>query len=47
MERIQKTITLPFDVIERIEKYQQKKYITSFTMAVVQLIIKGLEVEKS
>ena len=42
---IRKTLRVPTDIIERIEKYQKDNYLGSFTNAVVQLIIKGLEEE--
>lgn len=47
MENIRKSLMIPADIIERIEKYQNDNYLGSFTTAVVQLIIKGLENEKN
>ncbi len=44
MKREQKTINFPIDVIGRIKNYQKEKYLGSFTTAVIQLIIKQLEV---
>ena len=45
MENIRKSLMIPTDIIEKIEKYQKDNYLGSFTTAVVQLIIKGLESE--
>ena len=42
---IRKTLQIPADVIEKIEKYRKKNYLGSFTNTVIQLIIKGLESE--
>lgn len=47
MENIRKSLMIPADIIERIEKYQKDNYLGSFTTAVIQLIIKGLESEKN
>ena len=43
MESIRKTLMIPMDILKRIEKYQRDNYITSFSMATIQLIIRGLE----
>lgn len=40
---INKLIRFPADLHARIEKYEKDNYINSFTQAVIQLIIKGLE----
>ena len=45
METIFKGIRMPKDVIDRVEKYQKENYISSFTQAVVQLLIKALEAD--
>ena len=45
METIFKGIRMPKDVINRVEKYQKENYITSFTQAVIQLLIKALEAD--
>ena len=45
METIFKGIRMPNDVIDRVEKYQKENYISSFTQAVVQLLIKALEAD--
>ena len=47
MENIRKSLMIPADIIERIEKYQKDNYLGSFTTAVIQLIIKGFESEKN
>lgn len=44
MENIRKSIMIPLDIVERIEEYQRKNYLTTFSAAVIRLIIKGLEV---
>jgi len=44
MERIAKLIKFPKDLVDAIEEYQKKKYISSFAGAVYELIRKGLEV---
>ena len=46
VETILKGLRLPKDIIDRIEKYQRDNYIQTFTQAVIQLLIKALEVEK-
>lgn len=43
MESVRKTLMIPMDILKRIEEYQRENYITSFSMATIQLIIKGLE----
>lgn len=45
MENIRKTLMLPKDILDRIEQYRKENYLGSFTNAVVQLVIKGLESE--
>lgn len=45
MNLVKKLISFPADVIEMVEEYKQKHYITTFTQAVVVLIMKGLESE--
>lgn len=45
MKNIRKSLMIPADIIKRIEQYQKDNYLGSFTTAVVQLIIKGLESE--
>lgn len=45
METVLKGLRLPKDIIDRTEKYQRENYIQTFTQAVIQLIIKGLEAE--
>ena len=46
MENIRKTLILPKDILDRIEKYRKENYLGSFTNTVIQLIIKGLESER-
>lgn len=43
MERIAKLIKFPVDLVTRIEEYQKKNNIKSFSVAVYELIRKGLE----
>ena len=43
MERVPKLIKFPVDLVVRIEKYQKKNNIKSFSGAVYELIRKGLE----
>jgi hypothetical protein len=43
MERIAKLIKFPIDLVIRIEEYQKKNNIKSFSVAVYELIRKGLE----
>lgn len=45
VETILKGLRLPKDIIDRIEKYQRDNYIQTFTQAVIQLLIKGLEAD--
>ena len=45
METVLKGLRLPKDIIDRIEKYQRENYIQTFTQAVIQLLVKGLEKE--
>lgn len=45
MENVRKTLILPKEILDRIEKYRKKNYLGSFTNTVIQLIIKGLESE--
>lgn len=47
MEKVFKGIRMPKVIIDRVEEYQAQEYISSFTQAVIQLIIKGLESEKN
>lgn len=42
MENVRKTLILPKDILDRIEKYRKENYLGSFTNTVIQLIIKGL-----
>jgi hypothetical protein len=44
MERISKLIKFPVDLVFRIEEYQKKNNIKTFSETVYQLIRKGLEV---
>ena len=46
MENVRKTLMLPKDILDRIEQYRKLNYLGSFTNAVIQLIIKGLESER-
>lgn len=46
MENIRKSLMIPVDIIERIERYQKDNYLGSFTTAVIQLILKGLEYKR-
>lgn len=41
-----KHLRLPVDIIEAIEKYQEKDYIQHFNQAVVILLTKALEEER-
>lgn len=43
MKTIQKAIYFPKDVVEKIKVYQKENYIVSFTAAVIDLVLKGLE----
>ncbi len=45
VETILKGLRLPKDIIDRIEKYQRDNYIQTFTQAVIQLLLIGLEKE--
>lgn len=47
MENVRKTLMLPKDILDRIERYRKDNYLGSFTNATIQLIIKGLEREKN
>ena len=42
MENVRKTLILPKDILDRVEKYRRENYLGSFTNTVIQLIIKGL-----
>jgi len=44
MERISKLIKFPIDLVVRIEEYQKKNNIKTFSETVYPLIRKGLEV---
>lgn len=44
MERISKLIKFPIDLVVRIEEYQKKNNIKTFSETVYHLIRKGLEV---
>lgn len=46
MEKVRKSMFLPQDVIDRVEKFQKDNYIGSFTDAVIQLLLKGLDADK-
>lgn len=46
MERVNKLIKFPKDLIDEIEKYQKENYLSSFAAAVYELIRKGLSSEK-
>jgi len=43
MERVPKLIKFPIDLVVRIEEYQNKNNIQSFSGTVYELIRKGLE----
>jgi hypothetical protein len=43
MERIPKLIKFPVDLVIRIEEYRKKNNIKNFSVAVYELIRKGLE----
>ena len=43
MERVPKLIKFPIDLVVRIEEYQKKNNIKSFSGTVYKLIRKGLE----
>lgn len=47
MERQPKLIKFPVDLIQRIEEYQKRNYISSFCGAVYELIRKGLEASEN
>jgi hypothetical protein len=42
MERKPKMIKFPVPLLEKIEEYQRKNHITSFSAAVYELVRKGL-----
>jgi hypothetical protein len=44
MERQSKLIKFPVELIKKVEEYQKKNHISSFSGAVYELIRKGLEV---
>lgn len=43
MKLIFKGIRMPEDLIKRIEDYKDENYLSSFTQAVIQLIVKSLD----
>lgn len=45
MEKIQKLIRIPKDLVEAIEAYQEKNGIATFTASVLELLRKALKVE--
>lgn len=45
MEKIQKLIRIPKDLVEVIEKYQTQNSIATFTASVLELLRKALKAE--
>ncbi|GAB2320061.1 hypothetical protein IRB23SM22_23280 [Alkalibacterium sp. s-m-22] len=45
MEKIQKLIRFPKDLVEAIETYQEKNSIATFTASVLELLRKALKSE--
>jgi metal-responsive CopG/Arc/MetJ family transcriptional regulator len=45
LERIPKQIKFPAELVKKIEEYQEKNLISSFSAAVYELIRKGLNKE--
>lgn len=43
MERVAKLLKFPVDLVTRIEEYQKKNNVKNFSVAVYELIRKGLE----
>ena len=43
MDKINKLIGFPLDMLKKVERYKEENYIPSFTAAVFELIRKGLE----
>lgn len=45
MEKVQKLIRIPKDLVEAVEKYQKKNSIATFTASVLELLRKALKEE--
>lgn len=46
MEKVQKLIRMPKDLVEAVEKYQKKNSIATFTASVLELLRKALNAEE-
>ena len=45
MEKVQKLIRIPKDLVEAVEKYQKKNGIATFTASILVLLRKALKEE--
>lgn len=45
MEKIQKLIRMPKDLVKAVEKYQRKNGIATFTASILELLRKALKEE--
>lgn len=45
MEKVQKLIRIPKDLVESVEKYQKKSGIATFTASILELLRKALKEE--
>ena len=46
-ERIAKLIKFPKELVQKIEQYQKKNYLSSFAAAIYELVRIGLEARKN